>query len=184
MLERINLVPQPTRADRIKQTVPYLSLGVLMVGVAILGGYYWQLQGQDSQVSAEVKALELRNEQLESQQMIVQQLALDMKRLKADEAGLQQEVAQLQKIPKQKKQYSNLLTIIAQVLPSTIRCEKIILDEKGGRIIGEAMQYRDLPRFVKELGDRPDFRSVSLQMINQKEQEKSGLFAFTLSFEL
>ncbi|MHB1014977.1 MAG: PilN domain-containing protein, partial [Desulfurivibrionaceae bacterium] len=69
-------------------------------------------------------------------------------------------------------------------MPSSVRCEKIIFAKDGGQITGTALQYRELPAFVKALGNDPLFTNVLLHDLDRNPDATKSDFTFTIAFQL
>lgn len=184
MLERINLVPQPALARRIKKTVPFVSGGLLVVGCLVVIILGWQITADNEQLRREVGRLEMQNVLREEQQVLLARLKGEVQQLEQVETSLRTVVANLMEIPKKKSNFSEVLRAVSKHLPQTVRCDKIEFGEKGGQITGTATVYRELPSFVGKLSAVELFNNVSLRLINQSKDKESNLLAFVITFDL
>ncbi len=184
MFERINLVPQQTLAVRIKRITPLLVSGLLVAGCLVVFFIGRQVDGENEQLKSEVTRLERQTARLEEQQIAVGQLNVKLKQMREEEQEVSRIVAHLLEIPKKKQRYSDLLIGISEILPSTLRCERVMLSEQGGQISGKATVYKDLPSFVQRLSEMERFHSVSLQVVNRSVEQDGEVLAFNIIFGL
>lgn len=182
MIERINLVPRPALAGRIKKLTPVLCVASIVIGCLVVFLYGWKIEQQNRQLKEKITLLEQRQAAIESQQLAAGQLAVKVKELKAKEQELAKRVAEVAGIARQKHKYSKLLNAISKMLPATVRCEAIHFGDKSGTISGKATEYRDIPGFVEKLSQLDQLQSVSLQILNQEKTKDSELLAFTIVF--
>jgi Tfp pilus assembly protein PilN len=184
MLERINLVPRQLLARRIKKVTPLVLVGLLVLGCLVVFLFGQRLEGQNRQLKKDIALLEQQNTDLKAMELAVAQLSSKVNVLQEEEKALRKTVVNLLEVPKKKQRNSELLTAVAEMLPPTVRCEKIVVDETGGQISGKATEYRDLPAFVEKLNTMNRFHSASLQVLNQSTEQDIDLFAFTIVFGL
>lgn len=182
MFERINLVPQLALAGRIKKIVPLVCCVLFLIGCAYVFLAGRQLDGKNLKLKNEVALLERQQEDQQNLQTAIVQLNGKVEELKEQEKVLYKVVANLSEIPKKKRHHSELLTGISSLLPSTVRCEKIVINERDGQISGKAIVYRDLPSFVQGLSALPRFHSVMLQVVHQTEEQDDDLLTFNIVF--
>lgn len=182
MFERINLVPQLALAGKIRKLIPVVCITLLVIGGLIVFMLGRQLDTKNNRLSNELQLLQNRQKGQEQLQTTVVQMNNAIKQLQEQERELYKVVANLEQIPKRKLQHAELLLNLASVIPSTVRCEKIEINDRKGQLFGKAMAYRDLPAFVQKLNSMPRFHSVSLQVLQQSTEEKDQLFAFNIIF--
>lgn len=184
MRQRINLVPKQALANRIKKIIPLL-VGALVVlsclGVFLQGR---QVKKENIALRSQIDSLNSRKSVLKAQQAQVAQLSSKIKVMVEEEKQLRKVVSHLSNIPKKKQKFSELLFGLSEIMPSTIRCERIVLSEKGGEIKGKATAYNDLPAFVKQINSLPRFSYASLHVLNQSDRKDMELLAFTIVFQL
>lgn len=186
MIERINLVPQQALGQQLKKITPIIVAGLLSLGLIVVYVIGQRLERKIDNLDREITLLEARSDGLSSQQTAVRQVTINVDQLRGDEKKLRTVVAHLANIPKQKQRFSDLLLGIGRVIPSTVRCDKIVLNDKSGQISGQATIYRDLPAFVQSLEELPRFRSVSLHVLNQGQGlgQEIPLLTFNIVFQL
>lgn len=184
MQQRLNLVPKQALASKIKKIVPLLigALVVLCCLVVFFKGR--QIEKENVALQSQIDNLISRKSVLKDQQVQVAQLSSSIKAMEGEEKQLRKVVSHLSDIPKKKQRFSELLFGISEMMPSTIRCERIVLNEKGGEIKGKATAYNDLPAFVKQINSLPRFSSASLYVLNQSDRKDMELLAFTIVFQL
>lgn len=184
MRQRINLVPKQALASKIKSIIPFL-IGALIVlsclGVFLQGR---QVGKENITLQNKIENLNARKRVLQDQQAQVAQLSSNIKNLEDEEKQLRKVVSHLSNIPKKKQIFSELLFGLSEIMPSTIRCERIDLSERGGEIEGKATEYNDLPKFVNQINSLPRFSSASLNVLNQSDRKDMELLAFTIVFQL
>ena len=184
MLERINLVPQLPLAERIrKTTLPAVGLLLALIFL-FLAASDRILKSQISSLSKDIAAAQQRATKITATQARIAQLTGSIKQQTDEKERLSAQAAKLTGIQERKKYFSRVLATIAAAMPSSVRCEKIIFAKDGGQITGSALQYRELPAFVKALGNNPLFTSVMLHDLDRSPDAKKTDFTFTIAFQL
>ena len=184
MLERINLVPQLPLAERIrKTTLPAVGLLLALIFL-FLAASDRVLKTQISSLNLDIAAAQQRAGEIAATQAKIAQLTSSIKQQKDEKEQLSIQATKLTSIQERKKYFSRLLSTIATAMPSSVRCEKIIFAKDGGQITGSALQYRELPAFVKALGNNPLFTSVMLHNLDRSPEAKKADFTFTIAFQL
>lgn len=184
MLERINLVPQLPLAERIKKTT-LPALGLLLALIFLfLAASDRVLKRQISSLNLDIAAAQQRAAEIAATQAKIAQLTSSIKQQKDEKEQLSLQATKLTSIQERKKYFSRLLSTIATAMPSSVRCEKITFAKDGGQITGSALQYRELPAFVKALGNNPLFTSVMLHNLDRSPEAKKADFTFTIAFQL
>ena len=184
MLERINLVPQLPLAERIrKTTLPTVGLLLVLI-ILFLSASDRILKTKISSLNLDIAAAQQRATEITVTQAKIEQLTSIIKQQKDEKERLSVQAAKLTSIQERKKYFSRILTTIATAMPSSVRCEKITFAKDGGQITGSALQYRELPAFVKTLGNNPLFTSVMLHNLDRSPDAKKADFTFTIAFQL
>ncbi|MFA7348450.1 MAG: PilN domain-containing protein [Desulfurivibrionaceae bacterium] len=184
MLERINLVPQLPLAERIKKTtLPVVGL-LLAVVFLFLAASDRILKTRISSLSRDIAAAQQRAGEITITQARIAQLTSNIKQQKDEKERLSTQAVKLTSIQERKKYFSRLLATITTTMPASVRCEKIVFTKDGGQISGSALQYRELPAFVKELGNSPLFANVLLRDLDRSPDAQKTDFTFTIAFQL
>lgn len=184
MLERINLVPQLPLAERIrKTTLPVVGLLLVLV-ILFLAASDRMLKAGISSLNRDIAAIQQRAESITVTQAKVAQLTAGIKQQTEAKEQLGAQATKLTTIQERKKYFSRMLAAIAAALPPSIRCDKIVFAKDGGQISGTALQYRELPAFVKELGNTPPFANVILRDLDRSPDAKKADFTFSIAFQL
>jgi len=184
MLERINLVPQLPLAERIrKTTLPAVGLFLAFI-MLFLAGSDRILKAKIRSLNLDIAAAQQRATEITATQAKIAQLTGSIKQQKDEKERLSARAAKLTSIQERKKYFSRVLATIATAMPSSVRCEKITFAKDGGQITGSALQYRELPAFVKTLGNNPLFTSVVLHELDRSPDAKKSDFTFTIAFQL
>ena len=184
MLERINLVPQLPLAERIrKTTLPAIGLLLALIFL-FLAGSDRVLKARISSLNLDIAAAQQRATEITATQAKIAQLTSSIKQQTDEKERLSAQAAKLTGIQERKKYFSRVLATIATAMPSSVRCEKIIFAKDGGQITGNALQYRELPTFVKTLGNSPLFANVVLHELDRSPDAKKSDFTFTIAFHL
>ena len=184
MLERINLVPQLPLAERIrKATLPTVGLLLVLI-ILFLAASDRILKTQISSLSLAISAAQQRAAEISATQAKIALLTSSIKQQKDEKERLGVQAAKLTTIQERKKYFSRVLSTIAAAMPSSVRCEKISFGKDGGQITGSALQYRELPAFVKTLGNNPLFAGVMLHSLDRSSDAKKADFTFTIAFQL
>jgi Tfp pilus assembly protein PilN len=184
MLERINLVPQLPLAERIrKTTLPAVGLLLALIFL-FLAASDRILKSQISSLSKDIAAAQQRATEITATQARIAQLTNSIKQQTEKKEHLSAEAIKLTSIQERKKYFSRVLAAITTAMPSSVRCEKITFAKDGGQITGSALQYRELPTFVKTLGNNPLFANVMLHNLDRSSDAKKADFTFTIAFQL
>jgi Tfp pilus assembly protein PilN len=184
MLERINLVPQLPLAERIKKTT-LPAVGLLLALIFLfLAASDRILKSQLSSLSKDISVAQQRATEITATQARIAQLTSSIKQQTDEKERLSAQAAKLTSIQERKKYFSRVLAAITTAMPSSVRCEKIIFAKDGGQITGSALQYRELPAFVKTLGNNPLFANVTLHNLDRSPDTKKADFTFTIAFQL
>jgi Tfp pilus assembly protein PilN len=184
MLERINLVPQLPLAERIrKAALPTVGLLLALI-LLFLGAEDRLLKAGISSLDQNIAAAQQRSTEITVTQARVAVLTNSIKQLKEEKERLSGEAAKLTGIRERKRYFSKVLATITEAMPPAVRCDKIVFAQNGGQISGSALQYRELPAFVKALGDNPLFAGVLLQDLDRSPDAKKTDFTFTIAFQL
>lgn len=184
MLERINLVPQLPLAERIKKTsLP--AIGLLLACILIfLGASDRILKTRISSLSRDIAAAQQRAGTIAETQARIVLLSASVKQQKEEKERLSGQAEKLTGIQERKKRFSAILAAIASTMPPSVRCEKITFQKDEGQITGTAVQYRELPAFVKTLGNDPLFANVILRDLDRSPDAKKADFTFTITFQM
>ena len=170
-------------AQRIRRITPLICFGLLVSGCLIVGFIGYNHAQENSVLASEIGNFIDQQTDLQGQQTAIIQLAEKIKEMHDEEKQLRKIVANLSEMPKKKIHFSKFLNSISDILPASARCEKIVLDKDGGEILGRATVYSDLPAFVQKLSEQPGFRSVSLHVVNQHD-DNDELLSFTIAFKI
>ncbi len=177
-------MPQQALATKLKKIIPFLVGGLVVLSCLVVFLIGRSVERENVALRQSVASLEKRQQMLQSQQATIAQLTAKLEGMAVQEKGLRKKVANISDIPHKKQRFSELLIEIAKVMASSIRCQRITLEERNGEIQGIATAYKDLPKFVKELNTLPRFNSVSLHVLNQSERQDIELMSFTILFQL
>lgn len=184
MLERINLVPQLPLDERIrKATLPVVGILLALV-LLFLAANDRILKTQIRSLNRDIAAAQQRAGEITATQARIAQLTGSITQQKEEKEQLSVQAAKLTSIQERKKYFSRMLAAIALTMPSSVRCEKITFQKDGGQIVGTAVQYRELPAFVKALGNTPPFTNVMLRDLDRSPDAKKTDFTFTIAFQL
>lgn len=184
MLERINLVPQLPLAERIrKTTLPAVGLLLALI-ILFLAANDRILKARISSLSRDIATIQQQAAEIGATQAKIALLTSSTKQQTEEKERLNAQAAKLTTIQERKRYFSRVLSAIATTMPSSVRCEKIIFTKDGGQITGSALQYRELPAFVKTLGNNPLFSSVLLHGLDRSSDAKKADFTFTIAFQL
>ncbi len=184
MLERINLIPQLPLAERIKKaTLPAVGL-LLAVVILFLAASDRILKTKINSLSIDIATAQQRAGEISATQAKIALLTSSITQQKDEKERLSVQAAKLTDIQERKKYFSKVLATITTAMPSSVRCDKITFTKDGGLITGNALQYRELPAFVKTLADNPLFTNVLLHDLDRSPEAKKADFTFTIAFQL
>ncbi|MFH1021087.1 MAG: PilN domain-containing protein, partial [Pseudomonadota bacterium] len=142
------------------------------------------LKSRIRSLSLDIAAAQQRAEVITATQAKLAQLTGSIKQQTEEKERLNAQAAKLTTIQERKKYFSRMLATIATAMPDSIRCDKVVFAKDGGRITGTAIQYRELPAFVKALGDNPLFTNVMLHELDRSPDAKKADFTFSIAFQL
>jgi Tfp pilus assembly protein PilN len=184
MQQRINLVPQRPLAERIKALIPIIfSLMLLLIGIV----FFTWVQFLNSRL-AELNSTIVRIEEQSSQAMALSsQIASWKKDIESKNLAIDQktgQIATLSRIQGQKKKFSKPLSLIASLLPDTVRCREISFTGNDGKLQGTALDYDDLIRLVRGLQGLTIFKTVSLSVTDRATTNDQERIQFTLILQL
>jgi Tfp pilus assembly protein PilN len=94
------------------------------------------------------------------------------------------QIATLSKIRGQKKKFSQPLSLIASLLPDTVRCREISFIGSEGKLQGTALDYDDLVWMVRSMQTLQIFKSVSLSVTDRATNKDQERIQFTLIMQL
>lgn len=184
MLERINLVPQLPLAEKIRRaTLPVAGIG-LIASILFLAASDRYMTGRITALDREITAIQAQVHESDKLQAKLRGLAETVKSQKEQKIELDGLAVRLCSQLGRKKYFSVMLAKIAEALPGSVRCNSMNFQESGGLIAGTAMEYRELPAFVRILEHAPLFKNVQLRDLDRTPEENKPGFTFTISFEL
>ncbi len=184
MQQRLNLVPQKPLAEKVKRLIPFI-FGTLVLFLVVL--FFLWVQILNSHLTALNNTIAHIEEQASQATELNDQIADLKKNLLAKEAAIDQKtatVARLSKISGQKKKFSQPLSLIASLLPETIRCRAISFAGAEGTLQGTALDYDDLIRFMRNMQDLPVFKRVSLSVTDRAGDNNQERIQFTILLKL
>ncbi len=182
MLERINLVPKQPISTKLRKATPLVVGAFLIMALLYIGINDRSLQGKIKRLDTEITRIEAQAQAAQMLQAQISAVEGQVKKLKDQHSQLDQTVAMLFAQQGRKKYYSQALAGIAEKLPSTVRCDKIIFTQSTGSIQGTALQYRELPEFIRSLNNDKRFAGAVLQDLDRKPEENQVGFHFTINF--
>ena len=184
ILERINLVPQQSIADKIKQIIPAIILVSLCLIISLI--YI-----ENQRVTAELDRLDQKISSFKTTSTAAKQLETTKKKLAAEinllnrsYSNLKTRNAKIEKIHTRKKPFSGALISIAKSIPPTVKCNKISFSKNRGEISGVTLNYDDLLLAVNQLNQDKRFNNVVLQDINRIKETTRQNFTFSMKFTL
>ena len=184
MFARINLVPQEPFSARLKILVPVILVaGIILASVTI----YLQdrlVAARIARVEEETTRIQLNQAKASADLARLQALAAELDGLQKRKDVLQDEVGKIEAVRSKKRNYYLALNTIAQLLPDSLRCEKIVFRQNQGIIDGLAVHLRDLPLLVRSLQDSQIFRSASLSEIDKGAASVTAPLNFRIMVEL
>ncbi len=183
MLQRINLVPQIALAEKIKKKMPVFF--VISIAVICLF-FYSRITIINYQLTDKEKEINRMGQQIEKTDQLQQRIIVlsdQIKNRKKEYSETASRVADMENIAGEKRHFSRILTIISNSLPSSVKCNKIILHDNSGEISGSTLHYQDLPEMVRKMKEDPRFM-VELQDIDRLKDNSLEPFIFKIVFTL
>ncbi len=184
MLQRINLVPQKPLAERIKNIIPLVFATLIVLIVVIFFSWVQILNSRLAELDTTIARIE--NQANQASQMSGQIASLK-KNLQAKNTAIDQKTAQianLSKIRGQKKKFSQPLSLIASLLPESIRCRQISFTGAAGELQGTALDYDDLVWMVRSMQSLNIFKTVSLSVTDRASNKEQERIEFTIIMHL
>ncbi|MBU0681196.1 MAG: PilN domain-containing protein [Proteobacteria bacterium] len=184
MLQRINLVPQKPLAERIKTLIPFIFSAMAMLIFVIFFSWVQILNIRLVEMNKTIARIEDQTNQATalSSQVEAWKKSLQSKNLAIDQKTVQ--IATLSKIRGQKKKFSQPLSLIASLLPDTVRCREISFTGSDGKLQGTALDYDDLVWMVRSMQALQIFKSVSLSVTDRATNKDQERIQFTLIMQL
>lgn len=184
MQQRINLVPQEPIAERIKKLIPLVFGAMALLFTLTFLAWTQLLNIRIIDLNTTIAHIE---EQANQSTEINAQLASLKQNLKTKNKNIDQksiQIAQLSKIRGQKKEFSQPLSLIAALLPDSIRCRKISFTGAAGELQGIALDYNDLVWMVRSMQDLNIFKKVSLSVTDRATNKEQERIEFTIIIHL
>ncbi|HCC54776.1 MAG TPA: hypothetical protein DEQ20_07625 [Desulfobulbaceae bacterium] len=184
MLQRINLVPGFSATDHLRRLMPLLLTVTLLLIAAVLAGEHWWLQKRNALLVKEITILETAAGQSEELQGSIQQLNAQAETLRSEVTMTADQADRLAGHFFMKPDFADILTEIGQVMPSSMRIDKITINRDGGNIEGQALHYQDLPQLADKLRRNSRFTSVLTKEIDRSGEAADSPFRFIITFQL
>ena len=184
MLQRINLVPQRPLAERIKSLIPFIFSGMVLLIVVIFLSW---VQILNFRLADTVKTIARIEDQANQASALSSQIASLKKNLQIKNQAIDQKTVQignLSKIKGQKKKFSQPLSLIASLLPDTVRCRAISFTGGSGEMKGTALDYDDLIWMVRSMQSLNIFNMVSLSVTDRATNKDQERIEFTIIMHL
>ncbi len=184
MQQRINLVPQKPLAERIKQLIPFIFSTMLLLILVIFFSWVQILNIRLAETDKTIARIEEQSNQAIALSSKVESLKknLQSKNQAIDQKSAQ--IANLSKIKGQKQKFSQPLSLIASLLPETIRCRAISFTGKAGELQGTALDYDDLIWMVRSMQSLNIFKRVSLSVTDRASNKDQERIEFTIIMQL
>jgi len=184
MLQRINLVPGVSATAVLRRLMPLLLTVALLLIATLFSGEYWWLQRRSALLAKEITSLESAAGQSEELQSSVQQLTNQLETLRNQVTLIADEADRLAGHHFLKADFSDILAVVGQVMPSSLRADKITINLDGGSIEGLALHYSDLPQLADKLRQNKRFTSVLIKEIDRSSEASDSPFRFAITFQL
>lgn len=184
MLQRINLVPGVSATARLRRLMPLLLVVALLLITTLFSGEYWWLQRRSALLAKEITSLESAAGQSEELQSSIQQLNTQIETLRKQVTLTADQADRLAGHLFLKTAFSDILAEVGQVMPSSLRADKITINRDGGSIEGLALHYPDLPQLADKLRRNKHFTSVLIKEIDRGSEANDSPFHFAITFQL
>ena len=183
MLQRINLVPQIALAEKIRKRIPIFFVIFIAVICFFLYSRLTLLNYRLTDKEKEINQIGQRIEETDQLQQRIIVLSGRIKNQKKEYSETAGRVADMENIAGEKRNFSRILTIISNSLPSSVKCNKIIIQDNNGEISGSTLHYQDLPELVRKMKEDSRFR-VELQDLDRIKESSLEPFTFKIVFTL
>ncbi|MDA3971491.1 MAG: PilN domain-containing protein [Desulfobulbaceae bacterium] len=184
MLQRINLVPKRPLAERIKALIPFIfSTMVLLIAVIF---FSW-VQVLDLRLAETNNTIARLEDQANQAIALSSQIGSLKKNLQIKKQSIDQktvQIANLSQIKGQKKKFSHPLSLIASLLPDTVRCRRISFTGGAGEMQGTALHYDDLIWMLRSMQRLDIFNMVSLSVTDRATNKDQERIEFTIIMHL
>lgn len=184
MKQRINLVPQKPLAERIKNLIP-IVFSALLVLIGII--FFSWVQVLNHWLAETNKTIARIEEEANQATALSSQVASLKKNLQNKNRAIDQKTAQianLSKIRGQKKKFSHPLSLIASLLPDSVRCREITFTGSAGTMQGTALDYDDLIWMLRSMQSLNIFNNVSLSVTDRATNKDQERIEFTIIMQL
>lgn len=184
MQQRINLVPQKPLAERIKQLIPFIFSTMLLLILVIFFSWVQILNIRLAETDKTIARIEEQSNQAIALSSQVESLKknLQSKNQAIDQKTVQ--IANLLKIKGQKQKFSQPLSLIASLLPESIRCRSISFTGDDGVLQGTALDYDDLIWMLRSMQSLNIFKRVSLSVTDRASNKDQERIEFTIIMQL
>ncbi len=184
MQQRINLVPQKPLAERIKDLIPFVFGGIVVLILVVFFSWVQFLNVRLAKLDKTIARIEDQTNQATalSGQVSGLKKQLENKNKAIDQKTVR--IATLSKIRGQKRKFSQPLSLISSLLPETVRCKTINFKDADGEIKGTALDYDDLIWMVKSLQSLNVFKQVSLSVTDRATNKEQERIEFTIVVRL
>jgi type IV pilus assembly protein PilN len=157
---RINLLPVRAAKKREVGKVQ-LAIGVLIIGAAGGGNYFWHQHEQDklTKVRQEVEKTQREIKQLE-------EIIGQVKDIEQRKEQVNRKLAVLQELRAGKTGPVKMLDSLATLIPTEVWVEKFVEAGSNLTLEGHAVRHEDLAAFIAALNESPFFKNVQLRQAN------------------
>ncbi len=183
MLQRINLVPQIALAEKIRKRTPVFFIIFIVVICFFIYSRVTLLNYRLTDKEKEINRMGQRIEETDQLQRRIIVLSDRIRNQKKEYSETASRVADMENIAGEKRHFSQILTIISNSLPSSVKCNKIILQDNSGEISGSTLHYQDLPELVRKMKEDSRFR-VELRDLDRIKENSLEPFTFKIVFTL
>ena len=186
MNSRVNLIPKAPLAAIIKAKIPMVFIVLTIIIAIFFTSRIQSLNKQLKNTQATINKQETSRDQGAQLKQLVSNLASQKEARTALLTKKREVVARLLRIGGEKRRFTSPLLLISEVLPSTIKCQKISFSGRSGILTGTALDYLDLTGLVNQLQKDEIFSTVSLAVTdrNHELEHEQKMINFTIFLEL
>lgn len=184
MVERINLVPRKPLSSKLKGKPPFIIFFMLVLVIAAIQGQKLILEKKRARIINTTHKLELSIDNHAKLMARYAKQKEELTRLEEEHSAIVSRVSRLEGLQQQKRNFSSLIEMISETMPSSVIFKKISFNGNSGVFFGEARGYEDLPDFVETLKSNGSFATISLTGINRATRDGEMIFEFVLTGEL
>ncbi|HPC82677.1 MAG TPA: PilN domain-containing protein [Thermoanaerobaculaceae bacterium] len=149
----------------------YIILGLLLVGLAVVGYRYYQLDSKRKEIRAEIAVNQKEFERLKP-------IIDEVEEFKKKNAELKRKIEVIEKLKQDQQGPVRIMDEVSKALPDLLWLDSLNLSGNTITIRGQALNENAVANFISNLGSSPFFQEPALNIMRQ---DAKGVFTFDLA---